>query len=139
MIEPNQYITIVKEYFDFLFTEFDFKFSEERNIGNVFYDICFKDKDRMISISYENIENYFQVILYLLQNGNLPSYDDNSKTLHLNTLNAMLFSKINKAEVALNNEYFIRFNPKNEIEKMILKSAKELRLCLKYFNEIVVI
>lgn len=138
MIIGSIYIGIVKAYFDFLITEFDFKISEEKIRGNAFYDVQYKDKKRIISISYENIENYLLVIVFLLQNGELPDYDDKTKTLHLNKLNTYFLSRIDKSEVHFNNEYFAKFSPKDELERKLLKSAKELRLCLKYFDEIVI-
>jgi len=138
MIAGSIYIAIVKAYFDFLITEFNFKISEEKIRGNVFYDVQYKDKTRIVSISYENIEDYLLVIIFLLQNGKLPDYDDKTKTLHLNKINAQILSRIDKNEIILNNEYFYKFNPKDELERKLLKSAKELRLCLKHYDEIVV-
>jgi hypothetical protein len=137
MIVGSIYIATVKAYFDFLITEFGFKISEEKIRGNAFYDVQYKNKTRVVSISYENIEDYLLVIIFLLQNGELPDYDDKTKTLHLNKLNVQVLSRIDKNEVSLNNEYFDKFNPKSELEKKLLKSAKELRLCLKHFNEFV--
>ncbi len=134
MILGNTYITLVESYFDFLINEFDFKISEEKIKGNVFYDVKYKDKTRIISISYENIEDYLLVIIFLLQNGELPDYDDKTKTLHLNKLNAEVLSRIDKSVVSLNNQHFAKFNTKDEFERKLLKSAKELRLCLKYFG-----
>jgi len=39
MIAGSIYIAIVKAYFDFLTTEFNFKISEEKIRGNAFYDV----------------------------------------------------------------------------------------------------
>jgi hypothetical protein len=136
MIEGNQYIEIVEAYFSFLIMEFGFKVSQEKIRGNAFYDVQYKDEMRIVSISYENIEDYLLVIIFLLQNGELPDYDDKTKTLHLNQLNAQVLSSIDRTEISLNNEYFLKFNPNNKLEKKLLKSAKELRLCLKHFNEL---
>lgn len=135
MIDGNKYIEIVKNYFNFLITEFGFKLSEEIVNGNFFYDAVFKDNAKAVSISYENAEDYLQTIVFLLKDGKLPNYDNKAKTLHLNKLNAQILSRIDKSEVSLNNEYFTKFNPKNELEKKLLKSAKELRLCLEHFDE----
>ena len=136
MIDSNQYIKTIKDYFDFLITEFDYKLSDAKIRGNAFYDMQYRDKARVVSISYENIEDYLLVIIFMLQNGEMPDYDDKSKTLHLNKLNAIVLSKVDKSEINLNNEYFFKFQPKEELERKLLKSAKELRLCLKHFNEI---
>jgi hypothetical protein len=137
MIDGNKYIEVVKTYFSFLITEFGFKLSEQTVNGNFFYDVVFKDKTRFVSISYENAEDYLQTIVFLLQDGKLPNYDDKTKTLHLNKLNAQVLSRIYRNEIILNNEYFHKFNSNDELEKKLLKSAKELRLCLKHFDEIV--
>ncbi len=135
MIEGNQYIEIVKVYFSFLVTEFGFNIFEEKIRGNAFYDVQYKDEARIVSISYENIEDYLQVIIFLLQNGKLPEYDDKTNTLHLNRLNAFFLSKIDRKEISLNSEYFAKINTNDELERKLLKSAKELRLCLKHISK----
>ena len=136
MIEGEKYTEDVKTYFNYLITEFGFRMSNEKIRCNAFYDLQYSDGNRIVSVSYENIEDYLQVIVYMLQNGKLPDYDDKTKTLHLNRLNAQVMSIIDRNEIGLNNEFFVKFNPKLEIEKQLLKSAKELRLCLKHFKEI---
>ena len=134
MMEGNQFIETVKDYFAFLESEFNFKVSEEKILGNAFYDVQYRNKTRVVSVSYENIEDYLLVIVFMLQSGELPDYDDKTKTLHLNQLNAIVLPKVDKIEIDLNNEYFLKFQSKNELERRLLKSAKELRLCLKHFN-----
>ena len=136
MIEGEKYTEDVKTYFNYLITEFGFRMSNEKIRCNAFYDLQYSDGNRIVSVSYENIEDYLQIIVYMLQNGELPDYDDKTKTLHLNRLNAQVMSIIDRNEIGLNNEFFVKFNPKLEIEKQLLKSAKELRLCLKHFKEI---
>jgi len=136
MIDSSEYIKSVNDYFGFLITEFNFKLLEEKVRGNAFYDIQYKDKSRVISISYENIEDYLLVTVFMLQNGEKPDYDDKTKTLHLKQLNRLVIVKVSKEEINLNAEYFAKYNSKNELERKLLKEAKELRLCLKHFNEI---
>jgi hypothetical protein len=136
MIAGDKYVAIVKEYFAFLNTEFKYSSPEEDIRGSYYYAVRYKDKIKMVSISYENIENYYQVIVFMLQNGKLPNYDDKTKTLHLNKLNAAVLSKVDKCEVLANNEYFSKFQVENELERKLLKSAKELRLCLNHFDKI---
>ncbi|MGF7231948.1 hypothetical protein [Arachidicoccus sp.] len=138
MIDGNKYIEVVKIYFHFLITEFGFKVSEEINNGNFFYRLRYINKIKAVTVSYENIENYLSIFISILQNGELPDYDDKTKTLHLNKLNIQILSSIDKSEVQLNNDCFAKFNPKNELERKLLKSAKELRLCLKHFDEYII-
>ena len=136
MIDGKLYIEKVKEYYSFLINEFSLSFINETINGNAFYDVHFGDQTKAISISYENIEDYFQVIISKLQNGQMPDYDDKTKTLHLNTLNAIILSQTDRNEIELNSTQFDKFQANNDIERKLLKSAKELRLCLKHFNEI---
>jgi len=136
MIDSSEYIKDVNDYFGFLITEFNFKLLEEKVRGNAFCDIQYKDNSRVISISYENIENYLLVTVFMLQNGEIPDYDDKTKTLHLKQLNRLVIAKVSKEDINLNAEYFAKYNAKNELERKLLKEAKELRLCLKNFNKI---
>lgn len=133
MIDDKEYTRKVNDYFGFLKVEFGFRLFEEKIRGNAFYDVQFKDDSRIISISYENIEDYFLVTVFILQNGEMPDYDDKSKTLHLNILNRLISSKVSKQEIMLNAQHFAGYNLKTEFERKLLKEAKELRLCLKHF------
>jgi hypothetical protein len=132
MIEGKKYIEIVKQFYSFLETEFGFKKENETINGNVLYDVEFKNKETVVSISYENIEDHLDVIVFILQDGEMPDYDNKIKTLHLKQLNKFIMKRINKNDIRLNTEYFTKYNAKNEIEQRILKGAKELRLYLKY-------
>jgi sensor histidine kinase YesM len=136
MIDSSEYIKKVNDYFEFLITDFHFKLLEVKIRGNAFYDIQYKDNSRIVSISYENIEDYLLVTVFMLQNGEMPDYDDKTKTLHLNQLNKLIITKIDRGEINLNTEYFSKYSGKSELERKLLKDAKELRLCLKYFNKI---
>jgi hypothetical protein len=135
MIDGEDYIKAAKIYFSFLEKEFAFSILNKKINGNYFYDLEYKDKTRIISISYENIPNCFQVSIFILENGKRPNYDDKAKTLHINTLNRILFPLIEKNEIISNEKHFIEFTTKNNAEKMLLKSAKELRLCLLHFDK----
>ncbi len=44
MIEGKRYIEIVKLFFSFLITEFDFNHTEEIENGNYFYDVEYRDQ-----------------------------------------------------------------------------------------------
>lgn len=136
MIEEFEYIQKVKLYYSFLESEFGFSKIIETINGNAFYDVEYKGKEMIISISYENIEDHLEVIVFILQNGEMPHYDDKTKTLHLKHLNRLLMVKTSKEEINLNAKYFAKYNAKNELERKLLKEAKELRLCLKHLNEL---
>ncbi len=126
----------LKAFYSFLKAEFGFSKVNDTINGNAFYDVAFKDGERVVSISYENTEDHLEVIVFMLQGGNLPDYDDKAKALRLKQLNRLVMAKARKEEINSNAGYFAKYNPKNEIERKLLKEAKELRLCLKHFNEL---
>lgn len=137
MIDGKAYVEVIELYFSFLITEFGFQVVAKTLRGNVFYDVQYKYRNRIISISYENIEDYLQVILFMLHDGKLPHYDGKTKTLHLSWLNEVILPKVQMEQIISNNKAFSKFIVNNELEKMLLKSAKELRLCLLNFDEFV--
>lgn len=139
MIEGKKFIKDANVYFNYLISEFGFKVLSEKIRGNTFYDLQYSDGKRILSVSYENIEDYLQIIIFILQNGELPDYDDKTKTLHLNKLNEQILPKVDRNEIAFNNEYFMKFKAQDALERQLLKSAKELRLCLKHLNYNVII
>lgn len=136
MIEGLQYTEVVKLFYSFLESEYGFNILNESINGNVFYKVNYRHLKRIVSISYENIEDYLVVNIFKLNNEQMPDYDDKRRTLHLNKLNAAIISKLDRNEIDLNNEYFAKFQAKNELERKLLKSAKELRLCLKHFKDL---
>ena len=66
----------------------------------------------------------------------MPDYDDKTRTLHIRQLNKLVMPKVSKMEINANAEYFSNYSPKSEIERKLLKEAKELRLALKHFNDL---
>lgn len=135
MIEDKEYIKLVKLFYSFLESEFDYTISDETIKGNAFYDIEYRSSDKVISISYENIEDNLEIIVFLLQKGELPDYDDKSKTLHLGTLNSQIFSVLDTEDIRLNSERFSKYISKDKLSKKLLKEAMELRLCLIHFDK----
>jgi hypothetical protein len=135
MIDADRYSDFVKRTFSFLETEFNMMFGDFIKNGNVFYDVQYRDREKIISISLETIENYFQVILFKLDNGEMPDYDDKRKTIPLNKLNEDILKTLEKSEFSDNNEHFREFETKDKTEEIILKSARDLRLCLKHYDD----
>ena len=136
MIEGSQYVKTVGLFYSFLESEFGFSKSNETINGNAFYDFVYKSAEKVVSISYENIEAHLDVIVFRLLNGKMPNYDDKSQTLHLNRLNELVLSRTSKDEISSNAQYFSRYNPKDELERKLLKGAKELQLCLRHFDQL---
>jgi len=136
MIEEEKFMDSVARTFKFLETEFQFVLFRKTTNGNIFYDVEYTDnKSKIISISFETIENYVRVIMFTTHKEKRSGYDDNTKTFHLNKLTDKLLKTLDKTEFENNNRHFKDFEAKDEIEKMLLKSAKDLRLCLIHIND----
>jgi hypothetical protein len=136
MIVGEEYIQVVKQFYSFLETDYGFSIVNETINGSAFYDVEYRDSDRIVSISYENIEDHLEVIVFKLKNGKMPDYDDKTRSLHLKQLNKLVTAKVSREEISLNTAYFDRYNAKNEVERKLLVEAIELRLCLKHYNEL---
>ena len=137
MIAARPYLEAAKAYFHFLIPEFGFSLSTETARSAVFYDLQYRSATQIISISYENLEDYFQVIVYQLVNQQLPAYDDKRRTLHLQALNQALGAIVGPADRIENQHHFRTFQPTGTVERQLLKSAKELRLCLTHFDQLI--
>ncbi|RYF84807.1 MAG: hypothetical protein EON98_08225 [Chitinophagaceae bacterium] len=136
MVEGPEYIQAVRKMFSFLSEEFGITDTNEKIRGNAFYDVQYQAPSKVISISYENIEDYLQVIVFKLKNGKLPHYDDKTQTLHLPALNKNTFSKASKADIELNNQYFNNLKVDTAFERKLLKSAKDLRLAMQLVEDV---
>ena len=64
MVEGTAYVQAVRKIFSFLSEEFGITETNEKIRGNAFYDVQYQTPSKVISISYENIEDYLQVIIF---------------------------------------------------------------------------
>ena len=135
MINSVSFTEYVKRTFSFLITEFKLELGEITINGSAFYGVEYRDKLKGISISIEPIGEYFQVIVYKLDHGKMPDYDNKTKKIHLNELNKRVIKNLDKDEFNKNNQYFRDFETRNKTERMILKSAKDLRLVLSHYYD----
>lgn len=134
MIDGKKYIETVKLFFQFLESEFGFVLMKETENGSAFYDVEYQDSTRVVSISYENIEDYLQVLLFKLKNGKLPDFDDKTHSLQLQELNRVVLSKIDEKEIEGNKAIFSSLECKEPLERKLLKCARELRLVLNHWD-----
>ncbi|MDR1976852.1 MAG: hypothetical protein LBQ18_07655 [Campylobacteraceae bacterium] len=134
MIDGDKYIETTSAYFDFLIKEFGFKIFAKTINGNFFYSVQYKNETQLISISYENLEDFLSIAIVSLKDGGANVYDE-TKALNLNQLSAKILPHINKNGITENNKYFYQYSPQNAAERQLLKTAKELRICLKYFGK----
>lgn len=130
MLNKINYIKIVRKFFSFLENEYFLNQIKEVKNGNVFYEVEYKNMILAVSISYEVVGEYLEVIIFKLNEGRLPDYDDKTQTLHLSKLNKRLLPQISSSEILENNLFFKDMVVSSIIEKNLLKKAKELRLIL---------
>lgn len=134
VLSGDEFISLVHRYFEFLVTEFDYKVLKKTNRKNLFYDVECQNNDSVISISYENRENYLQVIVFTIKDGVVSKYDDKELTQKLGELNRKILPLLNPADFEENESAFASILPRNETEKSLFKVAKELRLCMTNLN-----
>lgn len=130
MIQGLEFVNLIKTFFDFLIVEFNFEFESEKLVGSFYYELRFKKSDIIISVSYENVEDVYNVIIYKLHNGRMPDYDDMKQILHLSDCFRKISPSLVKEEFDLNNKRFLELTKNTELERKVLKSVKELRLVL---------
>jgi len=131
MISGKDYIHITEVFFYFLKEEFGFREPTTTDRENLFYDVEYKKENLVISISYENREDHFQVTLFKTKNG-ISDYDDKNSTIHLSALNKEVYPVLTQKDFEENNTFFTSTGASSVLEKRMLKAAKELRLCLKH-------
>ena len=134
MITSEKYTDFVKQTFSFLENEFDYEIGTININGTIFYDVEYNKKNTIISISLETLENYIRIIVFKLENGIRPDYYDKTKTIHLNQLTKEIIPTLKKFDLQQNQIYFEKVRAETEIEKSILKGAKELRICLNFMK-----
>ncbi|MDR0938375.1 MAG: hypothetical protein LBN29_03320 [Mediterranea sp.] len=126
MIEEQEYIETIETFFSFLIDEFGYVKSSVKIRGNAFYDVQYSNDIRSISISYENIGDYFQVIVYTLRNGEMPNYDDDENILYLKDHNRSIWETMSKESVKVIAEKFAQYHTYNPFKRAVLKQAKDL-------------
>jgi len=126
-----------KDYFPSFQRNYGIAEISQKINGNAFYDVQYHSPSKVISISYQNIQDYLQVIVFKLRNGKLPDYDDKTQTLHISALNKIVFSKASKTDIDLNNQYFDNhIKAETTFERKLLKSAKDLRLAMQFVEDV---
>lgn len=131
VLNEDEYFLIIEKQFLYLVDEFNYKIINKKSGISFLYDVNFQTSNSMISVSYDRRDNNLQVILFILKDGHLPDYDDKEHTIHLEKLNNKIIPYLNKEEISDNNDFFRNIKPLNHFEKILLKLAKELRLCMK--------
>jgi len=132
-IDCDEFVNNVQLFFSFLKDEYGMIVIDKISRKNIFHSVRYENDHFLISISYECIENYFNVQLIRIINGKLSSYDDVVNSYSLDRLYALITPYVDNKKLYENTKLF-DFHINNEIQKKILKSAKKLRICLQYID-----
>ncbi len=129
MISNFEFVEIVKRYFSFLVSHFYYELLNGKHATHsMLYDVSYGGKEKVISISYEFPSDYLQIIIFDLLDGKLSDYDDRKHTHFLSEFNREIYSNITQDAMQKNHLFFSQHIPHSDIERRLIKRAKELRL-----------
>ncbi len=110
---------------------------DSQNISGKFYKVSFSDSTHKVNIAYEPSEKERLFVVIFRINSPLSEFDNRSKSPSLSNLNSLFMNQISTDQRVLNDEYFKNIEIKDEDGKLMLKTAKELRLVLpKYLDSL---
>ena len=114
-----------------------FGFNENApDISGRLYDATFTSPSHLVSISYEPGDDAFFVMVFSRCDGRLSNIDDRSKTPRLEDLNKRYMNSISSEDRRKSELEFAEVVVRDDVERRLLKFAKELRLVLpKYLGD----
>ena len=105
------------------------------SISGRLYRASFTGPKHSVSVSFEPGDEAFYVLVFSREHGELSDMDDRLKTARLSDLNSRYMNAVSREERAVNEATFKSVVARDEEERALLKSAKELRLVLpKYLD-----
>jgi hypothetical protein len=106
------------------------------SISGRYYRASFSSPRHTVSVSYEPGDHALFVMVFCRENGQLSSVDDRKRTPRLSDLNSRYMHTISEKERAANKLMFPNTPIRDDEERLLLKSAKELSLVLpKYLSD----
>lgn len=107
--------------------------ADEPSISGRYYRASFTGLFHAVSVSYEPGDSALFVIVFSRKNGELSDIDDSIKTRRLADLNNRYMSVVTAKERTDNEVFFESVEIKDDEERAVLKTAKELRLVLPLY------
>jgi len=131
----QDFLRIVKEAFVPFLAELGFTMGEPLISGRL-YRVVFNSLEHSVSVSFEPGEKTLFIWVSTREGGELAAIDDRSKTLRLSDLNRRYMKAVTAEQRASIDAFFKSVVVKDEEEKALLNSAKQLCLVLpKYLAE----
>jgi hypothetical protein len=130
----DNFLRIVDEAFTQFMSDLGF-IMEKPIVGGRLYSVTFTGVRHAVSVSFEPDNIQPSVLVFTLVGGRKSSIDDRSATPRLSDLNATFMKSVTQQERAINDAFFNSIVANDNQERLLLKSAKELRLVLpKYIS-----
>lgn len=134
-LNHQEFLRVIKTCFSFLVTEFGFEIGPVSHIGNRYTGISYSDGIRKLATSVDIIDGV-SLRIRLLEDGEEPHYDDETRNLNLNSLNRRIFPHLSREEILTNKETFAHIHPESDFEKAIKNVAFEIRLALLNWDKL---
>lgn len=123
---------IVNQYFAGFLQEYGFSQAPQKRSGGKFEKVEFKGLDCRVLISHEFGDDYLLIVVQDPRCSGVADFDNSAKTLRLGDITRDVMPLVSPEAIEANNSYF------SDLEKtattsqrcMVLKRAKEIRLCL---------
>jgi hypothetical protein len=125
----QDFLRIVNEAFAPWLKELGFSM-DTPSISGRLYRASFAGQKHSVSVSFEPGDDAFFILVFSRENGQLSSWDDRLKTPRLSDLNSRYMNTVSSEERVANEDAFKSIAARDEAEKFLLKSAKEIRLVL---------
>jgi hypothetical protein len=103
------------------------------SISGRLYRVNFVGPKHMVSVSYEPGDEVSFVMVFGRKNGEYSNIDDRTETPRLSDLNSRYMRAVTNKERAQNEAAFDAVIAADDEERLLLKSAKELRLVLPMY------
>jgi hypothetical protein len=130
----QDFLRIVNEAFAPFLKDLGFTM-DTPSISGRLYRASFTGQNHSVSVSFEPGDESFFVLVFSREHGELSDMDDRLKTPRLSDLNNRYMSTVSSEERAANEAAFKSVVARDDEERNLLKSAKELRLVLpKYLT-----
>jgi hypothetical protein len=99
-------------------------------ISGRLYRASFIGAENMVSVSFEPGDDSLFVVVFSRERGEWSNMDDRETSPRLSDLNTSYMGMVGTEERADNESYFKLVRTNDDVERSLLKAAKELRLVL---------
>ncbi len=125
----QDFLRIANEAFAPFLKQLDFSM-DEPSISGRYYRASFTGSGHAVLVSYEPGDEAHFIMVFNRKNGELSDVDDRIETPRLADLNKRYMTTVTSEDRAENEAFFESVVVNDKDERLLLKSAKELRLVL---------